>query len=275
MTPEEFAITRRQLSDALIGLLTTLFTQPDSWRNQDATDFVTQAVPLVAGAQRSLAAATAVFVADQVSQQLGEAVTAPAIDDSDAVHLREGVAPELVYRRPYATVYTGLAAGQPLAEAVEHGRNRLREVAEMDMQQTYSRASRAAMRGTGRPPRGRGGGGGDVKGWRRVLIGDTNCALCIVASTQRYTVEQLNPTHPVCDCISLPLVSGRDEHVLDPELLNRVHGAVQELTGREDAGARAPDYRKILIDSINNHGELGPLLARPLDKFTGPADIGG
>lgn len=265
MTPEQFAVLRRNLSERLILTLVKLFLGLGSWRDDDADEFVALAVPLIQGGQRSLAALTAAFVAAQASEALGTSLAPPGVPDGDAVELRMGVDAETVYRRPFKAVHTALAKGKNLTTAVELGRVRLEEVAEMDLQQTYARASRVAMQGLPAEARPR--------FWRRVLSGLENCALCTIASTQRYTVEDLNPIHPNCDC-QVQGIFGRDPgQVIDPDLLEQVHAAVEELTGQADRGARAPDYRQLMVQMTPQHGEIGTLLVRPRDRFTGPGDL--
>lgn len=264
MITSEFANRRRALTDRTIRALTIQFTRPGAWRDEQAAAFVQAAVPTVAGAQRSLAALTAAFIADHASKALRHRFAPPGVPESASVNLR-GVDPRAVYERPFVALRTALSKGESLTRAVEVGQNRLREIAEGDMQLTYAHASRAAMNslpGDGRPT-----------GWRRVLVGPENCAMCVVASTQRYHRGQLNPIHPACNCTVEPIYGPDRGQVIEPDLLKQVHAAVHDLTGAHDAGARSPDYRKLLTQITAEHGELGQMLIRPLDHFTGPGEL--
>ncbi|GGM75578.1 hypothetical protein GCM10012275_52840 [Longimycelium tulufanense] len=266
MTPAQFARLRRLLSLRLLETLAKLFLGLGSWRDADADRFVRQAVPLVFGAQRSLAALAATFVAAQASDALGRPIAPPGIPDEKAIDLRHSVDAAEVYRRPFVEARRGLAGGKTLDEAVQLGAVRLREIAEADLQQTYAHASQVAME---RLP-----AGFRPRYWRRVLQGEENCALCVVASTQRYHVKDLNPIHPACDCQVRPILTREDPgQVIEPELLEQVHSAVEALTGKADRGARAPDYRQLLVQMTPEHGELGRMLVRPRDRFTGPDDL--
>jgi len=267
MGPEEFSAQRRTLIDQLIGMLTDLFGGLGSWRREDVEAFADQALPAVRASQQTLAALCAVYVAAQASEQLGYEVPPPGIPDADAVDLRQGVTPEEVYRRPFATVYTHLARGEPIDAAVEHGRARLAEIVEADLQQCYAHAVQAAIASVEVDP------GDRASFWRRTLVGETNCALCVIASTQRYRVEDLNPIHPGCDCRVDPVFGPDPGQVIEPDLLEQVHAAVEALTGASDRGGRATDYRQLMVTMTPEHGELGPMLVRPRDRFTGADDL--
>lgn len=265
MTPEQFAVMRRSLSTRLIEALVRLFLALGAWRDEDVARFLQQAVPLVEGGQRSLAALTSAFIASQATEALGRTIVPPAIRDRDAVNLRKDVDTADVYHRPFVTLYNALSAGKPFPDALKLAENRLAEIAEMDLQQTYASASRAVMKQLPESVR--------PQFWRRVLTGLENCALCVIASTQRYRVENLNPIHPGCDCQVQQLYGKDPGQVVEPALLEQVHNAVKQLTGEADRGGRAPDYRKLMVQMTPDHGELGPLLVRPRDKFTSAADL--
>lgn len=265
MTPDQFARARRSMSEQMVRSLLTLFLGLGSWRDADVTRFVAQAVPLVGGTQRALAALVAAFTASQAGAALRKPVAPSGISDAEAVDLRAGIGAAEVYARPFATVYHALSQGKSLKQALRLGEVRLSEIAEMDLQQTYARASRAAMRALP--------AGAQAKFWRRELSGLENCGLCVLASTQRYTVEDLNPIHGNCDCLVKPIFGRDPGQVIAPELLEQVHTAVEQLTGTSDRGGRAPDYRDLLVQMTPEHGELGPLLVRPRDRFTAQADL--
>jgi hypothetical protein len=265
VTPDQFATARRRISDRLVTVLARLFLALGSWRDAERARFVGQAVPLVQGTQRTMAALVAAFVAAQANAALGRVFAAPGVPDRAAINLRRGVDPATVYSRPFTTVYTALSEGDRLPRAVEKGSVRLREIAELDLQQTYAESSHAAM--TGLPA------GARPQFWRRVPIGSENCAMCLIAATQRYRVEALNPIHPGCDCQVQGIFGPDQGQVVAPDVLEQVHSAVEQLTGTGDRGAREQDYRKLIVAMTPEHGELGRMLVRPLDTFTGPGDL--
>ena len=262
MNPAQFAFLRRSLTLRLIVALTRMFDGLGSWHRPEAQRFAAQAVPMVEGAQAALATLTSNYVASVASQALSRPIAPPPIPQVARARLRL-VDPGEVYQRPFVEAYTALKDGQQLDQALGKARVRLREVTEGDMQLAYAHASRAAMEGLSQQP----------TGWRRVLTGSENCAMCTIASTQRYHVKDLNPIHPGCDCTVAPIYGPIGDRVLDAQLLNQVHAAVQDLTGVSDRGGRATDYRQIMTQIVHHHGELGRILARPGDRFTGPRAI--
>lgn len=262
MNPARFAFLRRSLSARLVMTLTRMFNGLGSWHKPDAQRFVMAAVPMVEGAQSALANLTSNYVASVASEALRRPVAPPPIPHTARARLRL-VDPGEVYQRPFVEAYTALRDGQQLDQALNKARVRLREVAEGDMQLAYAHASRAAMEGLPRRP----------SGWRRVLTGPTSCAMCTIASTQRYHVADLSPIHPACDCTVEPIYGPIHDRVIEPQLLEQVHAAVLDLTGVVDRGGRAVDYRHIMTQIVHTHSELGEMLARPGDRFTGPASI--
>lgn len=257
MTPDQFTDLRRRLSVRLTAALTAIYQGLGAWYDPDAARFAAQAVPLVAGTQRTLGGLVAVYIASIASAATGRPIPPPPIPDTAMTNLRRGITADRVYRRPFVTTRAALGEGLSLPEAVRRGVIRLEQVAESDMQQTHAEASRAAMRNL--PDNAR------PLGWRRVLVGTENCALCVVASTQRYTVEDLNPLHANCDCRVEPIFGDTDAPVVDRARLDQVNAAIAEITDNRTGR----NLRRIVV----NHGELGPMLARPKDHFTRAAQL--
>lgn len=189
MNPARFAFLRRNLGTRLIVALTQMFNGLGSWHRPDAQRFAATAVPMVEGAQAALAALTANYVASVASEALRRPVAPPPIPATARARLRL-VDPSEVYQRPFVAAYTTLKDGQQLDQALGSARLRLREVAEGDMQLAYAHSAQAAMQGLpdGQRP----------TGWRRVLTGEENCAMCVIAATQVYRRSDLNPIHPSC-----------------------------------------------------------------------------
>lgn len=197
--------------------------------------------------------------------------------------IRNGVPTSAVYERSVVEARRRVAAGASWEEAMASGRARAVATARTDVVLT----NRAAM-AQGRNVRPW------VVGYRRVLTG-RSCAFCASASTQRYTVADLLPLHPSCDCDVAEILGAEDPgRVINRELLDALKQAGEE-TGtprywngpymvdadgsiryrrveflRDDAGKRLLDARgnpvrrvvpgdKVAVE-VAEHGELGPVL---------------
>lgn len=221
-----------------------------SYRDADIDQLVKKLVPRVQSGQVKVAQLTSSYLA---AAQGMKSVTV----DRAAVTGGRGVPADDVYRRPGTTVYTELANGTAYPDAVAAGGARLASLVSTDLQMAKVRQADQSLRSPY---------------FARVLTGEENCALCVIASTQRYTRGNLMPIHPGCDCNIRELSASESvAQVIDPDLLEETHSQVEELTGIADRGGRAPDYRDLIV--THEHGEYGPTLAWRGQKFTGPADI--
>lgn len=148
-------------------------------------------------------------------------------------------------RRPLVQVWTALKRGVDWADAVRQGRDRATTLAATDVQLGQRRVAQQWAES------------GRVVGYRRTLTG-RSCVLCALASTQRYTRGDLAPIHDRCDCGVAPIRGDVDPgRVVNRDLLRRVKEADRE-------GGRF---------EVHQHGELGPVLTREGDRFTGPEDL--
>lgn len=232
------------------------------YRASAVEDMIQAVTPRVTAGQLRIADLTRAYLA-QCASELGWKVVLPPIDQ-DEIRGARGVDPRVVYRRPAVDVYTALAAGKPLPEAAAEGWLRLTQLIGGDMQLAKVHASRQSMRGY--PEEG--------KFYRRVLTGRENCALCVVASTQRYYRGDLLPIHPGCDCGVQPLPPGLAvNQVIDEDLLEQVHQITADRLGVSDRGGRTPDYRKLL--TVSEHGEYGPTLSWAQPKARPKTKTGG
>ena len=229
-----------------------------SLRDADVDRIVSRLVPVVQAGQRQVAQLTDAYIS-RVAVSVG--VDWSAGLDLDAVVNYRGVPAVEVYRRPSVTAYMALNRGETYEVAVQRGLTRLMSITATDMQQAKNRAAASAI--------GRSG----FQFFRRVLSGSENCALCAIASTQRYTRGDLLPIHPACDCGVAVILSQRDPgQVIDSATLELIHNEVERVTGAVDRAGRAPDYRDLVVTNL--HGELGPTLGWRDEHFTGPSDVG-
>lgn len=251
-----YARAVRQLKDRLSGFAVAVFTRGGAWRDGDADRFVALLAPTVLAGQRQVAGLTDAWLSRRLSAQLGRPVRITTPPDRVTGRAVRDVDPDEMWRRPYVKVRTELAAGKSLTDAVNGGQVLVGSLVATGLQLAKTHTFRAGLSGTD-----------GVVGYRRVLTGSQSCALCYVASMQRYFREDLLPIHPNCNCDVAPIVAGEDPgQVLDPDLLEGTHEAISQRFGAYDRGARAPDYRKVLL--VREHGELGPVLTVASHRFT-------
>jgi hypothetical protein len=252
------------LRSRLLAVLGATWLGLGAWRTADMDRFLSTALPTVNGAQRLMGSLTDAYLS-RVVGALTDAPSLPVGLPTSVVsgHGLRGAAPAEVYKRPFVTTWTALSHGQSLDAAVKQGGERLRSVASTDLQLAKTHSATAAMQ---RMPR--------VTGYRRVPDA-TACALCLIASTQRYRKADLMPIHPGCGCDVAPLVGTEPQgQVIDRDLLNRVHNAVREKFGTQnfsagEIGTTGLKYRDLIV--THHHGELGPVLAIRGQHFDGPS----
>lgn len=245
------------LRSRVVQFVLDAFDSLGGYRDADAAVFVEHVLPTVLAAQAQMGQITDAYLSAMIADMLGGAAAPTGVALDEALR---GVDPAEVYRRPFVTTWTALSKGRAYAQAVDEGRTRLLSITETDMQLARTHAARQSMQ--------RGG----VRYFRRALRGPGNCALCTIASTQRYRVENLMPIHPGCNCKPEPIVGNKDPgQIIDERLLREAHDAVATAVGQSDGGGRTPDYRQVII--TREHGEYGPLLAVRRHEFTGPSDV--
>lgn len=259
-----------------------------SWREPDANAFVAAMTPMMAGAQQTVAAITSNYIQAIGSRIQAERARPPTAGARtlgaprsgrlrgtpprliSGARLRNGVDPRVVYTRPFVQVWTELADGKPLEEAVKAGERRALSIVNTDLQLAKTHSAREAVRSDA-----------NTVGFRRVPQGTYTCALCLIVSTRRYHKEDLMPVHPGCDCDVEPVYGEFDPGpVLDEDFLQAVHDAIRRDLGEkyvsaagtaQSTRARELSYRDIIV--VHQHGELGPIMGVRGQKFTGPDDI--
>lgn len=215
------------------------------------------ATPIVAAARVQAAALGAAFVATTAGPP-STPVDAPGL----ATGLRGGVALDEIYARPTITARARIAEGRSYLDAMDGAFARMDATVRADVQLAGRAGTHEAMRHTP-----------GVVGYRRVTDGKA-CRLCVLASTQRYTLEHLMPIHNRCGCTVVPIIGARDPgQVIDHELLSAM---------KADP-ALGTDGHRMTIDEIrtryreevavHEHGELGPVLGVRGQAFTGLDDI--
>lgn len=234
-----------------------------SWRDADIARLLATVAPQVQSGQQRIADLTDAYLT-RVAQEQGFTVRGrPIRATTEALR---GVDDEALYARPFATMHDTLSKGGTVTNAVSAGKDRLRSIVETNLQLAKTHAGRRAMRS------------GGVRMTERVLTGRENCALCVIASTQRYWASDLQPVHPGCDCNQRPWVGDPDQQIIHPDRLDAIHAAVENQFGATDRGARLIDGKNSISDyldliAVREHGELGPVLTWREQHFTSASEI--
>jgi hypothetical protein len=211
----------------------------------------------VQAAQRQTAAVTDSYLARVLSALLGRGV--PKVGTVPVTTLRTGVTPAAPYGRIADQYRYRRALDMSEVEAVELATERARVVANTDVSLAFRAQSRKVM--LSRP----------VDGWRRIVHPELSrggtCGLCIAASDRVYHRGDLMPLHARCECTVLPIVNGKDPgKSLDGAALEKLYA---------EAGSTAAAKLKRTRYVVNDHGELGPVLAKEGDHFRGPEEVPG
>ncbi len=232
------------------------FLNLGSWRENDIERYIDQVIPTLNNAKRNMATYTTTFYG-QIAQLSGEKFVTPDILNNELTTsaLRNGVSENAVWSRPFKSMWTSLSKGEDMTTALEEGARRAVDLARTEVQLAKRKAGLVARNANDR-----------IVGYLRTLSGAESCALCYVASTQRYRKGDLLPIHPSCDCGEIPIY-GQDDpgQIIDEIRLNATHQAVEERFGVSDRGGRAIDYRAL---KVQDNGELGPVLTVRGEKFT-------
>lgn len=251
------AALRQQLAAAVIALWAGTVGPNTSFSPSEAGKWVERILPISLGAQRAMTAVT-VAQLNQMHQPPRPITIAPPLVTGGAIR---GRAPESYYDRPFKEIRWRLSQGKTVEEAIDAGRRRALSIATTDLQLAHTKTAQRYVQESRRQrpgPRGR------IVGYRRQLSNNPNhCALCLIASTVRYTRNDLMPIHPGCGCTVMPIYGEVDPGTtVDDQLLLEVHEAIRRDLGEKyqasDARSGLAHYRDIII--TRDHGELGPVL---------------
>lgn len=149
----------------------------------DVARFLAVVVPLILAAQRHAVSLSDAYVA----RVLGRAPL--GIDSGPVVAaVRGDTTPQIVYRRPFVTVWSDLQAGKPYEDAVAAGRARASASAAMDVQLAHFKGLQAVQ---DRDP--------VVKSWRR-RADPGACAFCRMIDGAKVLRADASPLHNRCGC---------------------------------------------------------------------------
>lgn len=171
--------------------------------------------------------------------------------------VRNGADPLLVHARPAAVFKRTFALTADDDEALRRAVERAIQLAETDIMLAARQAQQKAMAELG------------LRGYRRVLRPELSesgpCGLCVVAADRVYRTGELMPIHGRCKCLTVPVGGELDPGWrLNRDDLDRLY---------KTAGSTSAKDLKRLRVSVNEHGELGPVLTVAGQRFTGPDDL--
>lgn len=236
----------------------------ESWHDDDMVGFENRVLPVVLAGERQIAQLTNTQLATEQGIMLGTTSRPAALDLKQVTGAAlRGVEPSEVYQRPQKTLNYELSRGKTVKEAVSAGLDRLRSITTTDLQ--LARTHTIARQGS-------------ASYFRRILTGSENCALCVIASTQRYHRGNLAPIHGGCDCSFEQIFAADPGQVLDRVTLESVHAAIEAEFGLTDRAARYIDgtnERSDFLDliAVRENGELGPTLVWREQHFRGPSAV--
>jgi hypothetical protein len=248
---------RRSILEQLLRLLLGLWDGFDLWDDDD----------IVAG----MAARSATLVNSAIEQTrrtqrsyLSSVLTSFGVSARDLPEIidaypRANTFPSEVYARPVEQFIWKRRNGGTMTESQEAFEQRLRAIAQADMlaaereeaQRVYSAKSQ-------------------ITGYRRIIHPERSktgtCGLCLVASSRIYHTNELLPIHDGDECDTAPIVGKADPgKSLNDNDLQEIYNAAGSTAAQDLLNTRV---------SVNEHGELGPVLVKQGDHFRTPEESG-
>lgn len=173
---------------------------------------------------------------------------------------RSGVSALDAYSRPANQFIYALSQGSTVEEARTVGVERLQQLAGQDVyladRDEQQRVYKAAPK---------------VIGYRRVIHPELSktgtCGLCVVAADRLYHLEELLPIHAVDEhCTTMPVTKGDDPGFrLNGDDLQKIYAAAGSTFAEDLLNTRI---------TINEHGEMGPVLVKQGDHFRTAKEAG-
>lgn len=257
MTTRLAIVYRQRLARLRVAAGAAAIAAWDALPVDDIERYATTVVPVVAGLQEDATVLTSSYLSTHISAATGELAEFDLDPSRYTIETLRGVPAASVYARPAKTLRRALSEGVSFEDAVARGRERARATADTDVQLAARAASRDVI---ALDPR--------IVGYRRVLGPGPNCALCVVASTQRYHKEDLLPIHPNCGCGVQPIIGTApiERSILDPDRLQYVKEQADDYS-RAALSRLKIDAADLPPVKLVSHGELGPVLYDARHRF--------
>lgn len=258
------AYRRAEVEKRVAELVAGEFAQAHSLYDPRELERVTGRVAtVVAAGQVGVARATDTYMSRVTTLLTGTAVAGVGVAPYMSRTLRRGVADHAeVYNRVPATYRRAVAAGSDEAVALRKALVRAQAMASTDLGLAFQMQAGEFMETRTKIAR-----------YRRIVRPELSlngaCGLCVVASHRPYYVADLMPLHARCKCTVLPIVSGRDP---GPQINDAAVGYAYRTAANVDpeksTSGRA--LKEIRV-TVEQHGELGPILRYDGHHFLGPS----
>lgn len=267
----QYAAASQQLRDNAAAVGETAWAGFGGWYSTAAVAAVAAETAAASTAAQEVATgAAAQYVETVVGVLTGKVQRLPSPTPPP---VRNGADLALVHTRPAKAYREAIATGASPAEALRIATDRAAGIMLTDVSLT-ERAAEADRYGAA-----------GVKLYRRVvrpeLSESGSCGLCIAASDNVYTIADLMPIHPPhCKCRTMPIVGDDDPGIRINEAdLKALYSAAGDSTKANDlAKVRysldASGRLKVTkAPKVRRHGELGPVLTKPGERFRGPGQV--
>ena len=242
----------------LLQLLLGLWSGFDRWDDTDAvTGMAARSATLVDAATLKARLLTRSYMTTTLRELDALPASFPPVVNN---YPRANTDGTTVYQRPVDQFIWRRRNGGTLIESQEAFEERLREIAETDMRPAERDEANLLMENAP-----------DVIGYRRIIHPELSksgtCGLCIVASAQVYHTADLMPLHGrTCHCDTMPITADSDPGLrLNDDDLKTIYAA---------AGSTAAEDLQNTRITINEHGELGPVLVKQGDHFKTAKETG-
>lgn len=253
---DQYAAASEQIKSNADSMLVAAWAAFDAWYDTPAVMGMGRQM---ADLSRKAQQATTGLASEYVHQVMATVQTrGPAAGRARAPEVRNGADLVLVHTRPAEAFRKAIATGNTPEKALERATVRASGLVRTDLSLVERETEQTQMEALG------------AKLFRRVIRPELSesgsCGLCVAASDRIYTIRDLLPIHPPhCKCKTMPIIGSNDPGIrINEDDLKRLY---------EAAGSTSGDDLKRVRVTVNEHGELGPVLSRHGDEFRSKKDV--
>ncbi len=222
--------------------LTAIWRDLPNYDRPAIDQWLSEALPVVqAGQVQSVNLTNAYLAAALQSQPLPLDAT-----QLTGASVRNGTPPEVVYERPFVTLWSGLKAGLDYQDAVHKGLARAVDMSSYDVQGSFRATADAVQQAVS-----------NLYGFERVADAGA-CSFCLEVNGAYCLRASASPLHPHCGCGLRCLTAPHK---------NAVH-LPSGLQIRENQWGPLNDNV-----AIHDHGEMGPVLTGADEHFTSQSQL--